>query len=75
MLDEQSFALCTLRAMSETHITWLTPLEAAKRLGVTVRTLHRWEQIGLVHPVRTPTNQRRYDAAEIEALLHREASA
>lgn len=39
-------------------------------LGVTVRTLHRWEADGRIpSPVRTPTGHRRYDAAEIAALL------
>jgi DNA-binding transcriptional MerR regulator len=53
----------------------LTPLEAAKRLGITVRTLHRWEEAGYVHPIRTPTNHRRYDPVEIDALRTSKASA
>jgi excisionase family DNA binding protein len=59
--------------MHETQVTWLTPHEAAKRLGITVRTLHRWEQEGRVTPVRTPHNHRRYDAAQIDTIL-RQAS-
>jgi len=55
--------------MSETQITWLTSLEAAKRLGVTVRTLHRWELEGRIRSVRTPHNHRRYDQSEIDSLL------
>jgi len=48
----------------------LTSGEAAAALGVTVRTLHRWEADGRIpRPVRTPTGHRRYDAAEIAALL------
>jgi excisionase family DNA binding protein len=55
--------------MPETHITWLTPHEAARRLGVTVRTLHRWEAEGRISTVRTPTNHRRYDQSDVDALL------
>lgn len=55
--------------MSETQITWLTPMEASRRLGVTVKTLHRWETEGRIKAMRTPTNHRRYDSAEVDALL------
>jgi putative resolvase len=53
----------------ERQITWLTPQEASRRLGVSVRTLTRWEAEGRISPRRTPTGHRRYDQAEIDALL------
>lgn len=59
--------------MPEDHIIWLTPNEAAKQLGVTVRTLHRWEAEGRIAPRRTPTNHRRYDQAEVDQLLRASA--
>ncbi|ELR99781.1 IS607 family transposase [Gloeocapsa sp. PCC 73106] len=38
----------------------LSPSEAAKLLGVSVKTLYRWEDAGKISPIRTPGNQRRY---------------
>ena len=51
----------------------LTPREAAKVLGVSIRTLYRWEDDGLINPRRTPGGHRRYRLADIEALLGRSA--
>lgn len=59
--------------MAETRITWLTPLEAAERIGVSVQTLHRYEAAGRITSVRTPTNHRRYNADDIDALLKESA--
>lgn len=43
----------------------LTPQQAADLLGVTVRTLHRWEADGKITSSRTAGNHRRYDPAEL----------
>lgn len=43
--------------------------EAAALLGVSVKTLRRWEDKGYLSSVRTPSNQRRFRRAEVEALL------
>lgn len=42
--------------------------EAAKLLGVTVKTIHRWEEAGYIKASRTPGGQRRFDLAEIERV-------
>jgi len=43
--------------------------ELAKRTGLTVRTLHHYEEIGLLSPSqRTRTGHRRYGAADVERL-------
>jgi hypothetical protein len=42
--------------------------QAAKKLGVSTKTLRRWEQRGFITPQRTAGNQRRYTLAEIENL-------
>jgi len=47
----------------------LTSIEAAALIKVSRRTLHRWEQRGLITPARTPTGQLRYRRGEVEALL------
>ena len=47
----------------------LTSSEAAALIRVSRRTLHRWEQRGLITPARTPTGQLRYRRREVEALL------
>jgi excisionase family DNA binding protein len=46
----------------------LTPAEAARRLGVSTWTLNRWERDGKIAAYRTPGGQRRFLAADIEAL-------
>jgi hypothetical protein len=40
--------------------------EAAKRLGVTVKTLQRWDKEGVFIALRSPTNQRYYTEEQIE---------
>lgn len=43
--------------------------QAARRLGVTVRTLHHWDEIGLATPsVRDGSGYRRYAGADMERL-------
>ena len=42
--------------------------EAAKLLGVSIKTLRRWDQKGLLAAQRTIGNQRRYDIEELEKL-------
>jgi len=49
--------------------------QVAKRLGVTVRTVYRWEDAGRLHPERLPTNQRRFSAREVEGLLRARTGA
>lgn len=51
----------------------LTIAEAAAILRVSYSTLHRWERAGQIRVERTPTRQRRYRRAEIEAALGRAA--
>lgn len=43
--------------------------EAAKLLGVSTDTVKRWEKAGRISSVRTPTGHRRFDRAEVLALL------
>jgi excisionase family DNA binding protein len=45
----------------------LTPQEAATLLGVTVRTLHRWELDGKIKCSRTAGGHRRYDLTDLIA--------
>lgn len=46
----------------------LTVGQLAARSGVTVRTLHHYEAVGLLRPARTDAGHRRYGAAEVERL-------
>ncbi|MFF2778101.1 MerR family transcriptional regulator [Streptomyces sp. NPDC058052] len=47
----------------------LTVGQAAARLGVTVRALHHWDEIGLARPsLRTGAGYRLYTAADLERL-------
>ncbi|MFH1762774.1 MAG: MerR family transcriptional regulator, partial [Gemmatimonadota bacterium] len=43
--------------------------EMARRIGLTVRTLHHWDQVGLLTPSRrTPAGHRLYGSSEIWRL-------
>lgn len=46
----------------------LTVGQLAARAGLTVRTLHHYEDLGLLAPTRTAAGHRRYGAAEVERL-------
>jgi len=55
--------------MKQERDTYLSPAEAAKKLGVTVKALRVYEQHGLVKPVRSQAEWRAYGPDEI-ARLH-----
>ena len=48
---------------------YLGVTEAATYLGISRRTLRRWEDAGAITPLRTPTNKRRYTRAQLDAIL------
>lgn len=47
----------------------LTPSEVADRFGVDPKTVSRWAKSGKLHTVRTLGGHRRYDSAQVDALL------
>lgn len=47
----------------------ITIKEASELIGVSPKTLRRWEKEGKIKPVRTLGNHRRYDKNEILKLL------
>ncbi len=59
--------------MSRTHshpeATWLTTAEVAKQLGVSTRTVVRYEEAGHLLAKRLPSGHRRYAADSVEQLL------
>jgi putative resolvase len=48
---------------------FLSAGEAARALGVSVKTIQRWDKAGLLPVIRTATNQRRIPVATIHHLL------
>lgn len=60
-------------AMQLTHTSPEDPLmpirDAAGLLGVSVKTLRRWESAGKITAVRTPGGQRRFRQSDVDALL------
>jgi putative resolvase len=46
----------------------LSPKEAAAELGISIKTVHRWDAAGKLHSVRTAGNQRRIPIEEISRL-------
>lgn len=53
----------------------LHPKEAAYELGVSTETIHRWDQAGKLHTVRTVGKQRRIPIEEIWRLRRQEKRA
>jgi len=49
--------------------------EAAALIGVSGRTLWRWEREGHIRAFVTPSGQRRYVPSEVKALLRRSGAA
>lgn len=47
----------------------IRPSEAAKMLGVTLTTLRDMDKRGVLHPVRTQGNQRRFHEDEVKKLM------
>ena len=47
----------------------LTPKEAGKLLGVSTRTIQRWDKEGLIKVVRTPKGRRRIPKSEVLKIL------
>ncbi len=47
---------------------WMNPQEAAVSLGISVKTLRRWDKAGKLHVARTAVNHRRISIAEIQRL-------
>src|SRR5258708_26181939 len=52
---------------------FLSAGEAARALGVSVKTIQRWDKAGLLPVMRTATNQRRIAAATLHQLLQARA--
>jgi predicted site-specific integrase-resolvase len=56
---------------------YLAITEASRRVGVSTRTLLRWEERGLIEPMRLPdangepTGARRYKIADLDRLVGR----
>jgi putative resolvase len=48
---------------------FLSAGEAARALGVSVKTIQRWDVAGLIPVIRTSTNQRRIPVEAIETIL------
>lgn len=47
----------------------LTPAEVARRFNVTITTVGKWADAGLIPSFRTPGGQRRFYAADVEAFI------
>jgi excisionase family DNA binding protein len=53
----------------------LTVGEVAERLGVPMRTVRHWSDIGYLPARRTPGGQRRYSPSEVAAFVDRRQAA
>ena len=47
----------------------LSPAAAAEILGVSVRTIQRWDKAGKLRCVRTPGDRRRIPMSEVQRIL------
>lgn len=57
----------------EAQHTYLAIGEVASAFGVTPATVRNWERAGKLRAIRTPGNHRRFAAADVEAILARDA--
>lgn len=53
---------------------YLTASEAARRLGISVETLRRWDRKGRIHTERDAANRRLVPISEVERLSRAEES-
>jgi len=53
---------------TEDEVDLLTPAQAARELGVHVKTIQRWDQDGKIAVIRNNANHRRIPIAEVERL-------
>ena len=51
-------------------MTVYKPHEFAKLLGVTVKTLQRWDNIGRLKANRSPSNRRYYTDEHLTSIIH-----
>lgn len=51
------------------YMTMLKPKDMAKCLGVTVKTLQRWDNENILKAHRTPTNRRFYTEEQLAQYL------
>jgi len=49
--------------------------DAARRLGVSVDTLRRWDRLGTLPARRLPSGQRVYDPADLDAVIDNSGDA
>ncbi len=54
---------------------WLTAKQAAFRIGISFRTLNRYQADGRISPVFIPGGYRRFRPEDVDALLTTEATA
>ncbi len=52
----------------------MRPGEFAKRVGVSVKTLHRWDETGKLPAKRTPSGHRYYTEPDLAVALGNEIS-
>ncbi|NEQ41868.1 MAG: MerR family DNA-binding transcriptional regulator, partial [Okeania sp. SIO3I5] len=48
------------------QMKYVRPKEAASILRVAVSSLRRWDEVGKIKAIKTPSGHRRYSIAEIE---------
>jgi len=47
----------------------LTKSQAAKYLGISIRTLHKWIKRGMVNPIMIPGGHSKYDINDLDRLI------
>jgi excisionase family DNA binding protein len=50
---------------------YLMPIEVARRLHVSTKTVHRWTEEGKIPAMRTLGGHRRYSVAVVDALVEK----
>lgn len=75
MHDGQAYRAHMTVRQDDTGPELLSSGEAAKLIRVSIKSLHRWEQQGLITSIRTPGGHRRWMRQDVEALMTRAGDA
>jgi excisionase family DNA binding protein len=80
-LDWSAVRMCTVLPMSGTDTyslpgpdDWLSIGEAASLLGLSVKTLRRYDESGRLRATRSPSGHRRYRRSQIDDVMNPSAA-
>jgi len=65
-IDGFKYLFSSINSLMEEEL--LRPSEVAKKFGISVKTLWKWQRKSIIRAVRLPTGKLRYPKSEVERL-------